>query len=79
MYDEVDEAWFVHDVRQAVEHGMTIIDSSGVNGAMSYDLHFEAVADGRLEHVAEVIGGVRQVPFFRVTDKGRAWIAEVDQ
>lgn len=78
MVDEVDYAWFVYDVRQAVARDMTIIDSSGMNGALPHALYSEAVADGRLVHVAEVIDGHRQVPFFRVTDKGRAWLAEVD-
>ncbi len=68
-----DDMWFVHDLRQAADMGGTIIDGSAMRGAQSYDLHFAAVADGRLEHVVEP----GQVPFFRLTDKGRAWIGLV--
>lgn len=71
------DAWFVHDFRRAAETHGTIIDGSQMNGGGDYSLHFQAVADGRLEHVTEVIDGVKQVPFFRITDKGRAWIAQV--
>lgn len=74
-----DEAWFIYLFRQAVERDGIMIDCSGMNGAMSYDLHFAAVDDGRLEHVDEVIDGIQQVPFFRITNKGRAWLAEVDR
>lgn len=75
--DDVTARWFVHDMRRAAETPGTIIDGSRMNGAGDFSLHFEAVADGRLEYVDEVIDGIRQVPFFRITDKGRAWIAQV--
>lgn len=75
--DAVTARWFVHDMRRAAETHGTIIDGSRMSGGGDYSLHFAAVADGRLEYVAEVIDGVKQVPFFRITDKGRAWIASV--
>jgi hypothetical protein len=73
------EARFAAEFRRCADHyGGIMIDGSGMAGAGSYDLHFAAVEDGRLEHVKDVvIDGVRQVPFFRITDKGRAWIARV--
>jgi hypothetical protein len=52
------------------------IDRSGMLGAGSQDVEWSLVADGRLAHVDEVIGGIRQVRFFRITDKGRAWLDE---
>ncbi len=71
-------ARFVTAFRMAADHyGGIMIDGSRMNGTGDWALYFAAVDDGRLEHVAEVIGGVRQVPFFRITDKGRAWIGQV--
>ncbi len=73
-------ARFVADFRMAADHyGGIMIDGSRMNGAGNYSLHFEAVKDGRLEYVDETIGGIKQVPFFRITDKGRAWIAQVSR
>ncbi len=77
--DEEARRWFEHDMRQAAERDGIIIDCSRMASAADYTLYFEAVQDGRLDHVAETIGGVRQVPFFRITDAGRAWIAGVPQ
>lgn len=56
-----------------------VIDCSHMNGVQSYDPHFAMVADGRLEYVNEVIDGIQQVRFFRITDRGRVWLAEVTQ
>ena len=76
VYDE-RLAWFIDRFRRAAADCGTMIDCSHMEGAADYSLHFEAVADGRLEYVDEVINGVQQVRFFRITDKGRAWIREV--
>ncbi len=79
--EAADEAMarFITNFRMCADHyGGIIIDGSRMAGTGDWALHFEAVADGRLEHVKdEVIDGVKQVPFFRVTDAGRAWIAQV--
>lgn len=72
-----EEVIFLDKFRRAAAGDGIIIDCSRMEGSMSYDLFFAAAADGRLEHVDEVIDGVRQVPFFRVTDRGRARIARV--
>jgi len=72
-----DESRFVDQFRRARDQGGTMIDCSHMKGAGDYSQHFAAVEDGRLEYVDEVIDGIQQVRFFRVTDKGRAWIAEV--
>jgi hypothetical protein len=70
-------AWFVDRFRRAAADCGTMIDCSHMAGAGDYSLHFEAVEDGRLEYVDEVIDGVQQVRFFRITERGRAWIAAV--
>ncbi len=78
--DEVDVAWFAEDMRRAAAGDGIIIDGSrlgGGGGAAKFAPHFDAVGKGWLTHHDEVIGGVRQVPFFRITDAGRAWIATV--
>ncbi len=76
--DEDTCRWFESRMRQAAAGDGIIIDCSRMEGSADYSLHFEAVADGRLVHVKDdVVDGVRQVPFFRITDKGRAWIAQV--
>lgn len=75
---EEARARFVYDFRMCADHyGGIMIDGSRMSGGGDCSLHFAAVADGRLEYVDEVINGVKQVPFFRITDKGRAWIGQV--
>jgi hypothetical protein len=73
------EARFVGQVWRCADHyGGIIGDGSQMNGTGDWGLYFAAVEDGWLEHVKDqVIDGVRQVPFFRITDKGRAWIGQV--